>query len=145
MEATESNLAGVFILEPTVVLDSRGFFMETFNKIAWLAAGLPGVEFVQDNHSKSSAGVLRGIHFQNPMSQGKLVRVVSGAVFDVMVDTRIGSPSFGHSFTLKISADNKKMLWIPPGVAHGFLTLEDDTEFLFKCTEYYAPISTAKS
>ena len=139
MEIVSTNLEGVFVIEPKVFGDERGFFMETYNKQAWLEAGLPNIDFVQDNHSKSSKGVLRGLHFQNPKSQGKLVRVTTGAVYDVAVDIREGSPSFGKSFGLELSAQNKKLLWIPPGLAHGFLTLEDNTEFLYKCTDYYAP------
>ena len=139
MNKIPTPLEGVYVLEPKVFGDERGFFMETFNKKTWLELGLPDLEFVQDNHSKSSKGVLRGLHFQNPMPQGKLVRVTSGAVFDVAVDIRKGSPSFGQWFGLELSAENKKQLWIPPGLAHGFLTLEDDTEFLYKCTDYYAP------
>ena len=139
MNIVPTNLTGVCVLEPHVYCDTRGFFMETFSKRHWLSSGLPDAEFVQDNHSKSAKGVLRGIHFQNPMSQGKLVRVISGAVFDAVVDTRKGSPSFGQSFALELSEVNKMQLWVPAGLAHGFLALEDDTEFLFRCTNYYEP------
>jgi len=138
MNLVETNLDGVFILEPKIFGDERGFFMESYNQETWHKLGLPNLPFVQDNHSKSSKGVLRGLHFQNPMSQGKLVRVTAGAVFDVAVDIRQGSPTFGKWFGTEISAANKKQLWIPPGLAHGFLTLEDNTEFLYKCTDYYA-------
>ena len=112
--------------------------METYNQDKF-DEHFGKVTFVQDNHSKSSKGVLRGLHFQNPMSQGKLVRVTAGAVYDLVVDIRKGSPSFGKSFGLELSGSNKKQLWIPPGLAHGFLTLEDNTEFLYKCTDFYAP------
>jgi dTDP-4-dehydrorhamnose 3,5-epimerase len=139
MKKIATNLEGVFVLEPKVFGDERGFFIESFNKKTWLNLGLPDLDFIQDNHSKSSKGVLRGLHFQHPQPQGKLVRVTRGAVFDVVVDIRKGSPSFGQWFGIKLSADNKKQLWIPAGFAHGFLTLEDDTEFLYKCTDFYAP------
>ena len=139
MKITLTNLPGVCVIEPKVFGDERGFFMETYNKKAWREAGLPDVEFVQDNHSKSSRGVLRGLHFQNPQVQGKLVRVVSGTVFDVVVDIRKNSPKFGDWFGLELSAENKKQVWIPPGLAHGFLTLEDETQFVYKCTDFYNP------
>ncbi len=139
MNKISTSLDGVYVLEPKVFADERGFFMETYNKKSWLKLGLPDVEFIQDNHSKSSKGVLRGLHYQAPKSQGKLVHVTKGAVFDVIVDIRKGSQSFGHWFGIELSVNNKKQLWIPPGYAHGFLTLEDDTEFQYKCTEYYAP------
>ena len=139
MKKIATNLDGVFVLEPKVFGDERGFFMETYNKQAWLDLGLPDIDFVQDNHSKSSKGVLRGLHYQNPMPQGKLVRVISGAVYDVAVDIRKESPTFGEWFGHELSADNKKQLWIPPGLAHGFLALEDETELVYKCTDYYSP------
>ena len=139
MKIISTTLDGVFIIEPKLFGDDRGFFMETYNKKSWLEVGLPDVEFVQDNHSKSAKGVLRGLHFQHPQSQGKLVRVTSGSVYDVVVDIREGSPTFGESFGLELSEKNKRQLWIPTGFAHGFLTLEDNTEFLYKCTDYYAP------
>lgn len=138
MEVKETNLHGVYVLEPKVFGDERGFFMETYNQNAFKEK-IGDFTFVQDNHSKSSKGVLRGLHFQNPMSQGKLVRVTAGAVFDVAVDIREGSPTHGQWFGLELTEQNKKQLWIPPGLAHGFLTLEDNTEFLYKCTDFYAP------
>lgn len=131
-------LAGALIVEPRVFGDERGFFMESWNAQAFAAAGIDA-RFVQDNHSRSAKGVLRGMHFQNPGPQGKLVRVVAGAVFDAIVDLRRSSPTFGLWFGLELSAANKRMLWVPEGFAHGFLTLEDGTEFLYKCTASYAP------
>ena len=138
MNITETNIEGVLVLEPKVFGDERVFFMETFNQKVF-EEKVGKFTFVQDNHSKSSKGVLRGLHFQNPQSQGKLVRITAGAVFDVAVDIRQGSPTFGQCFGLELSGANKKQLWIPPGLAHGFLTLEDNTEFLYKCTDLYAP------
>jgi dTDP-4-dehydrorhamnose 3,5-epimerase len=136
----ETALAGVLIIEPRVFGDERGFFMETWNAAGFAAAGLD-LTFVQDNHSRSGRGVLRGLHFQNPQAQGKLVRVTNGAVFDVAVDLRKCSPSFGQWVGVELSAANKRMLWVPEGLAHGFLTLEPDTDFLYKCTAPYAPAS----
>jgi dTDP-4-dehydrorhamnose 3,5-epimerase len=136
----ETALPGVLILEPRVFGDARGFFMETWNAAAFAAAGLD-LAFVQDNHSRSQKGVLRGLHFQNPGPQGKLVRVTNGAVFDVAVDLRASSPTFGQWVGVELSAANKRMFWVPEGFAHGFLTLEDDTDFLYKCTAPYAPAS----
>lgn len=140
MNIVETALPGVLIIEPRVFGDSRGFFMETWNHQAFTDAGLE-FTFVQDNHSCSQKGVLRGLHFQNPGSQGKLVRVTRGAVFDVAVDLRASSPSFGQWVGVKLSAENKRMLWVPEGFAHGFLTLEDNTDFLYKCTNAYSPQS----
>ncbi len=140
MNVIETALPGVLILEPRVFGDERGFFMETWNAGAFAAAGLD-LAFLQDNHSRSQKGVLRGLHFQNPGAQGKLVRVTNGAVFDVAVDLRAGSPSFGQWVGVELSAANKRMLWVPEGFAHGFLTLADDTDFLYKCTAPYAPQS----
>jgi len=134
----ETALPGVLIIEPRVFGDSRGFFMETWNAGAFAAAELD-LTFVQDNHSRSQKGVLRGLHFQNPGPQGKLVRVTNGAVFDVAVDLRAASPTFGQWVGVELSAENKRMFWVPEGFAHGFLTLEDDTDFLYKCTAPYAP------
>jgi dTDP-4-dehydrorhamnose 3,5-epimerase len=130
----------VVIIEPRVFGDARGFFMETWNAAGFAGAGLD-LTFVQDNHSRSQKGVLRGLHFQNPGPQGKLVRVTNGAVFDVAVDLRASSPSFGQWVGVELSAANKRMFWVPEGFAHGFLTLEDDTDFLYKCTAPYAPQS----
>jgi len=140
MNIIETALPGVLIIEPRVFGDARGFFMETWNAAAFAAAGLD-LAFVQDNHSRSQKGVLRGLHFQNPGPQGKLVRVTNGAVFDVAVDLRASSPTFGKWVGVELSASNKRMFWVPEGFAHGFLTLEDDTDFLYKCTAPYAPQS----
>ncbi|MCX9145748.1 dTDP-4-dehydrorhamnose 3,5-epimerase [Erythrobacter sp. WG] len=140
MNIIETALAGVLIIEPKVFGDARGFFMETWNAGTFAAAGLD-LAFVQDNHSRSQKGVLRGLHFQNPGPQGKLVRVTKGAVFDVAVDLRKSSPTFGQWTGIELSAANKRMFWVPEGFAHGFLTLEDDTDFLYKCTAPYAPQS----
>jgi dTDP-4-dehydrorhamnose 3,5-epimerase len=136
----ETALPGVLIIEPRVFGDERGFFMETWNAAGFAAAGLD-LAFVQDNHSRSQKGVLRGLHFQNPGAQGKLVRVTNGAVFDVAVDLRQSSASFGKWVGVELSAANKRMLWVPEGFAHGFLTLAPDTDFLYKCTAPYAPQS----
>ncbi|MCM8534930.1 MAG: dTDP-4-dehydrorhamnose 3,5-epimerase [Lentisphaeraceae bacterium] len=141
MKVVDTTLEGVKVLEPQVYGDERGFFMETFNAQTWDSLGLPKLNFVQDNHSCSSKGVLRGLHFQEPNSQGKLIRVVSGSVFDVCVDVRPQSKTFGKCFSIELSAKNKKILWLPPGFAHGFLTLEDATELVYKCTDYYCPSS----
>jgi dTDP-4-dehydrorhamnose 3,5-epimerase len=138
VEVIPTPLAGALIVEPRVFGDERGFFMESWNAAAFAAAGIDA-SFVQDNHSRSGKGVLRGMHFQNPGPQGKLVRVVAGAVFDAIVDLRRSSPTFGQWFGLELSAANKRLLWVPEGFAHGFLTLEDGTEFLYKCTAAYAP------
>lgn len=140
MNVIETAISGLLIIEPRVFGDERGFFMETWNAKAFGAAGLD-LNFVQDNHSRSQKGVLRGMHFQNPGPQGKLVRVTSGAVFDVAVDLRKSSPTFGQWVGVELSAENKRMFWVPEGFAHGFLTLEDNTDFLYKCTAPYAPQS----
>ncbi len=140
MNIIETKLPGVLIIEPRVFGDARGFFMETWNAAGFAGAGLD-LAFVQDNHSRSQKGVLRGLHFQNPGPQGKLVRVTNGAVFDVAVDLRASSPTFGQWVGVELSAANKRMFWVPEGFAHGFLTLEDDTDFLYKCTAPYAPQS----
>ncbi len=138
MKFIPCNIPGPIIIEPAVFGDDRGFFMESWNAQAFHDAGLD-VDFVQDNHSRSQRGVLRGLHFQNPVSQGKLVRVATGAVFDVAVDLRRSSEHFGKWVGVELSARNKRMFWVPEGFAHGFLTLEDDTDFLYKCTAPYAP------
>jgi dTDP-4-dehydrorhamnose 3,5-epimerase len=140
MNIIETALPGVLIIEPRVFGDARGFFMETWNAKAFAEAGID-LAFVQDNHSRSQKGVLRGLHFQNPGPQGKLVRVTNGAVFDVAVDLRAASPTFGQWVGVELSAENKRMFWVPEGFAHGFLTLADDTDFLYKCTAPYAPQS----
>lgn len=134
----ETGIEDLIVIEPTVFGDNRGFFMESYSKKDFAEIGM-NVEFVQDNHSKSKKGVLRGLHFQTKYVQGKLVRVTAGAVLDVAVDLRKDSPTFGKHFLVELTADNKKMFYIPPGFAHGFLTLEDNTEFQYKCTDYYAP------
>ncbi len=140
MKVTPTAIPDVLIIEPKVFGDARGFFFESYNRQAFKAATGLDVDFVQDNHSRSSKGVLRGLHYQlPPKAQGKLVRVVQGEVFDVAVDLRKSSPTFGHWVGDILSADNKKQLWIPPGFAHGFLTLSDTAEFLYKTTDYYSP------
>jgi len=140
MKAIQTDIEGVLILEPQVFGDARGFFMESFNAQAFNALVGHEVSFVQDNHSRSAKGVLRGLHFQKaPHAQGKLVRVTAGAVFDVAVDIRKDSPSFGRWVGVELSADNHRQFWIPPGLAHGFLVLSDSADFLYKTTDYYAP------
>lgn len=134
----ETGIKDLIVIEPTVFGDNRGFFMESYSKKDFSQIGLD-VEFVQDNHSKSKKGVLRGLHFQTQYVQGKLVRVTAGSVLDVAVDLRKDSSTFGKHFLVELTAENKKMFYIPPGFAHGFLTLEDNTEFQYKCTDYYAP------
>ena len=138
MNIIETPLPGVLLLEPKVFGDARGFFMESWNRQTFAALGLD-LDFVQDNHSRSVRGVLRGLHYQLNEPQGKLVRVVSGAVFDVAVDVRKSSPHFGQWVGYELSADNPRMMWIPPGFAHGFLVLSDTADFLYKTTTYYAP------
>ena len=140
MNIIPTGIPGPMIIEPRVFGDERGFFMETWNAKAFADSGLD-LAFVQDNHSRSQKGVLRGLHFQNPGPQGKLVRVTHGAVFDVAVDLRTSSPAFGKWVGVELSAANRRMFWVPEGFAHGFLTLEDDTDFLYKCTAPYAPQS----
>lgn len=139
MKVTPTALPEVLLLEPKVHGDARGFFLESWNRRAFNAAVGSDVEFLQDNHSRSTRGVLRGLHFQlAPHAQGKLVRVVQGAVFDVAVDLRRDSPRFGRWIGVEISAENHHQLWIPPGFAHGFLVLSETADFLYKTTEYYA-------
>lgn len=136
-----TDIPDVLILEPNVFGDERGFFFESYNQRDFEAAtGLHGITFVQDNHSRSRRGVLRGLHYQlPPKAQGKLVRVVRGAVFDVAVDIRRGSPTFGRWVGVELSESNHRQLWIPPGFAHGFLVLSDEADFLYKTTDYYSP------
>ena len=142
MKVTPTTLPEVLLVEPAVHGDARGFFMESFNQRAFEAAVGAPVQFVQDNHSRSARGVLRGLHYQlPPHAQGKLVRVVRGAVFDVAVDLRRSSPRFGRWVGMELSEDNHRQLWIPPGFAHGFLVLSEDADFLYKTTDYYAPQS----
>ncbi|HQW21375.1 MAG TPA: dTDP-4-dehydrorhamnose 3,5-epimerase [Rhodocyclaceae bacterium] len=140
MNIIPTKIPDLLIVEPKVIGDERGFFYESFNQKAFCEAIGQNVEFVQDNHSKSAKNVLRGLHYQlAPKAQGKLVRVVQGEVFDVAVDLRKSSKTFGQWAGLILSAENKKQLWIPPGFAHGFLTLTDTAEFLYKTTDYYSP------
>ncbi len=137
---TPTAIPDVLVLEPRVFADGLGFFYESFNQRDFeQATGLQGVPFVQDNHSKSAQGVLRGLHYQIQHPQGKLVRVVQGEVFDVAVDMRRGSPTFGCWVAEVLSAENKKQLWLPPGFAHGFLVLSETAEFLYKTTDYWFP------
>ena len=138
MKLVDTGLPEVKIVEPRVFGDDRGFFFESWSARTFAEAGI-GATFVQDNHSRSSRGVLRGLHYQIRHEQGKLVRVTAGRVFDVAVDIRRSSPRFGRWTGVELTADNKRQLWVPPGFAHGFLSLEDGTEFLYKCTDYYAP------
>lgn len=139
MNFIATSIPDVLLLEPKVFGDSRGFFFESFNQRDFEAAIGGPVNFVQDNHSRSGRGVLRGLHYQVVQPQGKLVRVVAGAVFDVAVDIRPGSPTFGRWVGEELSADNRRQLWIPPGLAHGFLVLSEAAEFLYKTTDFYAP------
>lgn len=140
MKATQTKIPDVWVIEPRVFGDDRGFFFESFNEKAFNKATGNTLPFVQDNHSKSTKGVLRGLHYQlPPKAQGKLVRVVQGEVFDVAVDIRKDSPTYGQWVGEILSADNKKQLWIPPGFAHGFLTLSDTAEFLYKTTDTWSP------
>ncbi|MXO73102.1 dTDP-4-dehydrorhamnose 3,5-epimerase [Alteraurantiacibacter buctensis] len=138
MHIIECPIPGLLIIEPRVFGDERGFFTESWNRATFAAAGLH-LDFVQDNHSRSQKGVLRGLHFQNPGPQGKLVRVVRGVVWDVAVDLRRSSPTFGQWYGVELSATNHRMFWVPEGFAHGFVTLENDTDFLYKCTYPYSP------
>ncbi|TXI95629.1 MAG: dTDP-4-dehydrorhamnose 3,5-epimerase [Burkholderiaceae bacterium] len=140
MRATRLAIPDVILLEPRVFGDDRGFFFESYNRQAFKEATGLDPDFVQDNHSRSVKGVLRGLHYQlPPKTQGKLVRVVTGEVFDVAVDIRKNSPTFGKWVGEVLSAENKRQMWIPPGFAHGFLTLSESAEFLYKTTDYYSP------
>ena len=139
MKATATAIPEVIVIEPKVFGDARGFFYESFNAYAFDEAVGHRVAFVQDNHSRSSQGVLRGLHYQIQQPQGKLVRVARGAVFDVAVDIRKSSKTFGHWVGVELTEDNHKQLWVPPGFAHGFLVLSETADFLYKTTEYYAP------
>jgi len=134
----QTPLPGVLLIEPKVFGDTRGFFLESYHEDRYREAGIP-LRFVQDNHSRSRHGVLRGLHYQVTRPQGKLVRVTAGEVFDVAVDIRPGSPSFGKWFGANLSGENHRQLWIPPGFAHGFAVLSDSADFLYKCTDYYRP------
>jgi dTDP-4-dehydrorhamnose 3,5-epimerase len=139
MKVTTTAIPGLLILEPKVFGDARGFFMESFNAQAFRDATGLDVNFVQDNHSRSSRGVLRGLHYQIEQSQGKLVRVVRGSVFDVAVDLRKSSATFGQWAGVELSEDNNRQIWLPPGFAHGFMVTSDSADFLYKTTDYYAP------
>ncbi len=136
MQVTPTAIPDVKLIEPKVFGDARGFFFESYNRRSFATAGLDA-EFVQDNHSRSHRGVLRGLHYQIQHAQGKLVRVIAGAVFDVAVDLRRGSPTFAEHVAIELSADNRKMLWIPPGFAHGFIVVSDAAEFVYKTTDYW--------
>lgn len=133
-----TSLEGVFLIKPQFFLDSRGFFVESYNKKDFSESGITK-EFVQDNHSKSQRGVLRGLHYQYPHAQGKLIRVLKGSVYDVVVDIRLGSPTFSRYFGVMLSEQNTEMLYVPEGFAHGFLVLEDNTEMMYKVTDFYYP------
>ena len=138
MNFIETPIAGVVLIEPKVFGDARGFFMETWQEPKFHAAGIDAV-FVQDNQSRSTQWTLRGLHFQTAHTQGKLVRVSAGAVFDAVVDLRRGSPSFGKQWGVELSEENHRMLWVPPGLAHGILILSPSADFLYKCTDVYSP------
>lgn len=139
MKATVTALPEVLILEPKVFGDTRGFFYESFNARSFRDATGLDVNFVQDNHSRSSKGVLRGLHYQLQQAQGKLVRVIKGAVFDVAVDLRKSSPNFGRWVGVELTEENHRQLWVPPGFGHGFLVTSESADFLYKTTDYYAP------
>mgnify|MGYP003554408680 CR=1 FL=1 len=139
MKATPTRIPDVLLIEPKIFGDDRGFFFESFNRRAFHEATGINVDFVQDNHSKSARNVLRGLHYQLAQPQGKLVRVTQGEVFDVAVDIRKGSPTYGQWVGEILSAENKKQLWIPAGLAHGFVVLSETAEFLYKTTDYYQP------
>jgi dTDP-4-dehydrorhamnose 3,5-epimerase len=138
MEFVPTQLPDVVLIKPRVFKDDRGYFLETWQEQKFLQAGI-GARFVQDNHSRSTQHTLRGLHYQIRQAQGKLVRVVRGAVFDVAVDIRRASPSFGQWIGVILSDENNHMLWVPPGFAHGYFTLSDTADFLYKCTDYWAP------
>ena len=138
MNIIETTIPDVKIIEPKVFGDERGFFLETFRD-DWFKDNIADVTFVQDNHSKSSRGILRGMHYQLKQTQGKLVRVIAGEVYDVAIDMRKSSPSFGQSFGTLLSATNKRQMWVPAGFAHGFLVLSESADFLYKTTDFYAP------
>jgi dTDP-4-dehydrorhamnose 3,5-epimerase len=138
MEVVATQIPDVLLFKPRVFGDDRGFFMETYRESQFRELGI-ALPFVQDNHSASSRGVLRGLHYQVRQPQGKLVRVISGEVFDVAVDLRRDSPTFGQHVAVHLSGENKHIFWVPPGFAHGFLVLSDYAEFVYKCTDYYAP------
>jgi len=138
LKLVPTGIPDLCVIEPRVFGDDRGFFLESWNYKTFADLGLD-LTFVQDNHSRSARGVLRGLHFQNPNPQGKLVRVVTGRAWDVAVDLRKSSPTFGKWHGVELSAANKRLFWVPPGFAHGFVSLEDGTDFLYKCTSFYEP------
>ena len=140
MNIIETHLPGVVVIEPKLFGDKRGFFLETFRADIMRDAGIT-TNFVQDNHSRSKRGVLRGLHYQLTQTQGKLVRVATGSVFDVAVDVRYGSPTFGQWFGTELNEDSMRMLYVPPGYAHGFVVLSETADFIYKCTDYYHPQS----
>lgn len=138
MKVVELEIPGVLLLQPKVFGDARGFFFESYNAERYAEAGI-ALEFVQDNISRSRKGILRGLHFQEPQAQGKLVQALSGAVYDVAVDIRKGSPTFGRWVGAELTEENRHQLWVPPGFAHGFCVLSDSADFAYKCTALYAP------
>jgi dTDP-4-dehydrorhamnose 3,5-epimerase len=138
MNILETSIPGVLIVEPKVFGDARGFFIEMYQDDRYSASGIRS-RFVQDNLSRSAGGVLRGLHFQNPKPQGKLVTVLNGAVLDVAVDVRVGSPTFGKHVTIELNSENRRQLWIPRGMAHGFVVLSETADFFYKCDEFYSP------
>jgi dTDP-4-dehydrorhamnose 3,5-epimerase len=138
MNFLETPIPGVLIVEPKVFGDARGFFVEMYQTNRYSASGIRS-RFVQDNLSRSAAGVLRGLHFQNPKPQGKLVTVLHGAVLDVAVDVRVGSPTFGQHLAIELNSENRRQLWIPRGMAHGFVVLSETADFFYKCDEFYSP------
>ncbi|MBU6435873.1 MAG: dTDP-4-dehydrorhamnose 3,5-epimerase [Nitrospirae bacterium] len=138
MRVIATDIPGVLLIEPDVFCDSRGLFLETYHARRYADAGIPG-PFVQDNYSQSLRGTLRGLHYQEPRAQGKLVMVTEGAVYDVVVDIRKGSPGFGRWYGIELSAENRRQVYVPPGCAHGFCVTSDRASFLYKCTDYYAP------
>ncbi|MDW5286450.1 dTDP-4-dehydrorhamnose 3,5-epimerase [Alteromonas macleodii] len=140
MRVIKTDIPDIKVIEPQVFGDERGFFLETF-RTDWFKNNCANVDFVQDNHSKSRQGILRGLHYQTVKPQGKLVRVVSGEVFDVTVDMRKDSPTYGRWFGVMLSAENKRLLWVPAGFAHGFYVVSETAEFVYKCTNYYHPES----
>ncbi|MES2399996.1 MAG: dTDP-4-dehydrorhamnose 3,5-epimerase [Pseudomonadota bacterium] len=139
MKAIATSIDGLMVIEPQVFGDTRGFFFESFNQREFNTATNTDFNFVQDNQSRSSKGVLRGLHYQVGQPQGKLIRAVQGSVFDVAVDIRVGSPTFGQWYGIELTGDGHRQLWVPPGLAHGFLVLSDSAVLLYKTTDYYAP------
>lgn len=140
MKIIKTHLPGVIVIEPKIFGDRRGFFLESYRKDVFNDAGI-NIQFVQDNHSRSTQGVLRGLHYQLTQTQGKLVRVATGSVFDVAVDVRLGSPTFGKWYGTELNENNMRMIYVPPGFAHGFVVLSETADFIYKCTDYYHPQS----